>query len=244
MKMRLDKFLTATATATRSEAAKAAKKGRITVNGTVYTDCSKQIDTEHDVICFDGQPVLYQRYTYIMLNKPEGVVSATEDGQALTVLDLLPEKLRSIGLFPCGRLDKNTVGLMLLTNNGDLGHKLLSPKYHVTKVYRYTARFPLSEENVNQLETGVKIFKDYVTKPAKVALDADRKSGEISITEGKYHQIKLMFEAIDNKIITLERISFGPLVKDIMLERGQWRYLSENEISMLEKHCVDAQKQK
>ena len=235
--MRVDKFLTATATATRSEASKAARQGRITVNGIVCTNCAQQIDPSTDEIAFDGQVIDYQKYIYIMLNKPEGYVSATEDGRDKTVIDLLPEKLRARGLFPCGRLDKNTVGLMLLTNNGELGHKLLSPRYHVTKVYRYEARHPLSDKDVTLLENGVTILDGYVTMPSQLYPDGDRTKGEIAITEGKYHQIKLMFEAVGNKITFLERVSFGPLQKDESLLQGQWRYLTEKEISALENHC-------
>lgn len=237
MKMRVDKFLTATATTTRSEAAKAARQGRILVNNIPCKSTSQQIDPDVDVIKFDGEVIEYQKYTYILLNKPEGYVSATEDGREKTVLDLLPEKLQSIGLFPCGRLDKNTLGVMLLTNNGDLGHKLLSPRYHVTKTYRYAARDLLSEADASRLEEGVPILNGYVTLPAKIHPYADRKQGEISISEGKYHQIKLMFEAIGNKIVGLERIQFGPLVSDESLARGEWRYLTAEEIKALENHC-------
>ena len=171
------------------------------------------------------------------MNKPKGYVSATEDGREKTVLDLLPEKLRTVGLFPCGRLDKNTVGVMLLTNNGVLGHQVLSPKYHVTKIYRYEARDELSFEDALKLEEGVSILDGYLTKPAKVTRYEDAHFGEISITEGKYHQIKLMFEAVDNKILELERVKFGPLLQDGALERGEWRYLTADEIAALENHC-------
>ena len=237
MKMRLDKLLSATGTATRSEASRAARKGRIALNGVICTDVSRQIDPEADIVEFDGQRILYQQYYYILLNKPEGYVSATEDLKEKTVLELLPENLRSLGLFPCGRLDKNTVGLMLLTNNGDLGHKLLSPKYHVSKKYRYTAKFPLLEADIERLEQGVSILDGYMTLPAKLYPDDDTSSGEIEITEGKYHQIKLMFDAVGNKITSLERITFGPLCKDESLARGEWRELTEAEVTALENHC-------
>ena len=237
MKMRVDKFLTATATATRSESSRAARQGRIRLNGIPCTSAAQQIDPEKDIVEFDGQVICYKKYIYILLNKPEGHVSATEDNREKTVLELLPKKLHSIGLFPCGRLDKNTVGLMLLTNNGELGHKLLSPRYHVTKTYRYTAKDPLSDENIKQLETGVSILDGYVTMPAKVCPDEDRHYGEISITEGKYHQIKLMFESVGNKITSLERVTFGPLQKDPSLARGEWRELTDEEVQALEKHC-------
>lgn len=235
--MRLDKFLTATATATRSEAGKAARCGRVLVNGIPCKNAAQHIDPEKDVVLFCGERVVYRKYSYIMLNKPQGYVSATEDGSDKTVLEILPEKLRGIGLFPCGRLDKNTTGLMLLTDNGELGHKLLAPKNHVSKTYGFKCERELSDEDVSKLECGVYIAGGYLTKPAKIKLFSSRKEGEITITEGKYHQIKFMLEAVKNKITELERLSFGPLERDLSLERGEWRYLTEKEIEALERHC-------
>lgn len=232
--MRLDKFLSITNTATRSEAGKAARGGRILVNGVACKDASGKIDPEKDTVVYCGEKVHYRKYTYIMLNKPQGYVSATEDNSDKTVLELLPEKLRGIGLFPCGRLDKNTLGLMLLTNNGELGHKLLAPKSHVSKTYGFSCETPLSQEDVTALENGVYIAGGYLTKPSIVEPSEDRTHGKITITEGKYHQIKYMFEAVKNKITELERLTFGPLVKDENLKRGEWRYLSEEEVAMLE----------
>lgn len=236
--MRLDKFLSTTATATRSEAGKAARKGQILVNGVPIKDPSVHIDPDMDVVEYCGEKISYRRYTYVMLNKPMGYVSATEDGRDKTVLELLPEKLRGIGLFPCGRLDKNTVGLMLLTDDGELGHKLLAPKNHVSKTYGFKCEAVLSPEDVERLENGVYIAGGYLTKPAKVRLDPSGTEGKITITEGKYHQIKLMLEAVKNKITELERLTFGPLVKDDSLARGEWRYLSDTEIEMLREHCI------
>ena len=235
--MRLDKFLSVTAMATRSESGKAARNGRITVNGVPCKSAAVHIDPEKDVVEYCGEVVAYRKNIYIMLNKPQGYVSATEDGKDKTVLDLLPEKLRDVGLFPCGRLDKNTVGLMLLTDNGELGHKLLAPKSHVAKTYGFKCEKELSDEDVAKLESGVYIAGGYLTKPATIKLFQSRTEGEITITEGKYHQIKLMLEAVKNKITELERLSFGPLVKDESLSRGEWRYLTEQEIELLEKHC-------
>lgn len=236
-KLRLDKFLSITATATRSEAGKAARGGRVLVNGCAVKDASAHIDPEKDTVEYCGEIVKYRKYTYIMLNKPQGYVSATEDGKDMTVLELLPEKLRDIGLFPCGRLDKNTTGLMLLTDNGELGHKLLAPKSHVSKTYGFKCETELSDEDAKRLEQGVYIAGGYLTKPAKIKLYDGRKAGEITITEGKYHQIKFMFEAVKNKITELERLSFGPLKKDESLARGEWRYLTDSETALLEKHC-------
>lgn len=235
--MRLDKFLSETATATRSEASKAARGGRIFVNGTPCKDSSCHIDPEKDEVVYCGEKVVYKKYIYVMLNKPEGYVSATEDGRDKTVLELLPEKLRGMSLFPCGRLDKNTTGLMLLTNNGELGHKLLAPKSHVSKTYRFKSLERLSDEDVKKLEGGVYISGGYLTKPAKIKLYDGSLEGEITITEGKYHQIKYMFEAVKNKITELERISFGPLKKDENLPCGEWRYLSSDEEKSLIDHC-------
>ncbi|MBO5305631.1 MAG: rRNA pseudouridine synthase, partial [Clostridia bacterium] len=208
--MRLDKFLTVTGTASRSESAKMIRRGGVLVDGRVANSPSMQIAPDHAVVEYGGEPVVYRQYTYIMMNKPQGVVSATEDGRDKTVLDLLPDKLKRLNLFPCGRLDKNTVGLMLLTDNGELSHRLLAPKSHVAKSYRFLAEKPISDEHRAALESGVYIAGGYLTKPARLALDEGRMSGVITITEGKYHQIKLMLEAVDNKILSLGRITFGP----------------------------------
>ena len=207
------------------------------MNGLPVKDASAHIDPEKDIVEYCGEKVLYRKYTYIMLNKPQGYVSATEDGKDKTVLELLPEKLRDIGLFPCGRLDKNTTGLMLLTDNGELGHKLLAPKSHVSKTYGFKCEEPLSDQDAAKLETGVYIAGGYLTKPAKISMFENKTTGEITITEGKYHQIKFMFEAVKNKITELERLTFGPLKKEESLKRGEWRYLTDSEIALLEKHC-------
>ena len=144
--------------------------------------------------------------------------------------------MRKTDLFPCGRLDKNTLGLMLITDNGELAHRLLAPKSHVSKVYRYKSKFPMSEDDAKRFENGLTLEDGYETKPAKIKLDDDGMGGEIVLVEGKYHQIKRMLEALDNKITYLERISFGPLMLDTELKRGEWRYLTEEEIKELEAH--------
>ena len=232
--MRLDKFIVESGLASRSEITKVAKGGGVKVNGQVVRRASGHIDPTTDTVTYLGKEVIWREFTYVMLNKPEGYVSATEDDKFPTVLTLLPEELQRIGLFPCGRLDKNTLGLMLLTNNGPLSHKLLSPKNHVSKKYRFTVKFPISEADVAELESGVDIG-GYVTAPCKVEMIAD-KEGYITLTEGKYHQIKLMAEAVHNQITYLERVTFGPISLDESLERGQWRYLTEEEQTALEAH--------
>ena len=232
--MRLDKFLSVTGTASRSETLRAVRSGNVTVNGVTAKKSDVRIDPDRDVIAYFGKKVEYKKYVYVMLNKPEGYVSATEDGKDPTVLELLPEELKKRNLFPCGRLDKNTVGLMLLTDNGSLSHFLLSPKRHVSKKYRFVSKFPITEEMKNQLESGVDIG-GYVTKPCEVEIAES--GGYITLTEGKYHQIKLMLDAVGNKVRELERITFGPLTLDPSLLRGDWRYLDENEIKLLEAYA-------
>ena len=231
-KMRLDKFLVSTGCVTRSEASKLCRAGKVTVNGHPEKDSSVKIDPEADIVSVGGKAIEYRKYTYIMLNKPEGVVSATEDGD-VTVIDLLPQELRRIGLFPCGRLDKNTHGFVLITNHGELSHFLLSPKHHVRKEYYFETKFPISEEDKAALEKGVDIG-GYVTAPCVVRLEGEKK-GVITLTEGKYHQIKLMMTAVHNQITFLKRISFAEIALDSTLDEGSWRYLSEYEIEILKR---------
>ncbi len=232
--MRLDKFLVAANVCSRSVAKKQVRAGAVTVNGAAVRSSELNIDENTDRVCFCGKEVLYRKYTYILLNKPEGVVSATEDMRERTVLDLLPPEVRRAGMFPCGRLDKNTVGLVLLTDNGELGHRLLAPRSHVAKVYRFKSRLPISEADAARFEGGLVLDDGYVTRPARIELDGDGCGGLITLVEGKYHQIKRMLEALDNKITYLERISFGPLALDEGLARGEWRYLTDAEIEALE----------
>jgi 16S rRNA pseudouridine516 synthase len=229
--MRLDKFLSVTGTASRKDSARAVRAGAVTVNGIGAKKADMNIDPERDSVLFYGRSVVYRRYTYIMMNKPLGVVSATEDGSDVTVIDLLPDELKRLELFPCGRLDKNTEGLMLLTDNGSLAHYLLSPKRHVSKKYRFSSKFPLTDESKAKLEGGVDIG-GYVTKPCKVEILEG--GGYITLTEGKYHQIKLMLDAVGNKVTSLERLTFGPLILDPNIKRGEWRYLTDEEIRSIE----------
>lgn len=234
--MRIDKFLSNMGVATRTESSKAARAGLISVNGTAVKKADIHIDPEKDVIVYCGRKIEYRRYTYILMNKPDGVVSATEDGRDKTVIDLLPEELQKLNLFPCGRLDKHTLGLVMLTDDGDLAHSLLSPKHHVKKKYRFESKFPLTDKDIEYLEMGATLEDGYVTKPSQIELDENGKSGYITLVEGKYHQIKRMLEAVNNKITYLERVTFGPLCLDEELGRGEWRFLTDDEIKKLEGH--------
>lgn len=234
--LRLDKFLSITGACSRSDAKRAIRGKNISVNGVVAKSSDIQVNEDSDEVVFYGKKIIYRKYSYIMLNKPEGVVSATDDTRDTTVLDLLPDGVRNDRMFPCGRLDKNTLGLVLITDNGELAHKLLAPKSHVSKNYRFKSKYPVSYEDSMRFEDGLTLEDGYVTLPAKITLDEDSMGGIIMLTEGKYHQIKRMLEAINNKIVYLERISFGPLSLDPSLARGEWRYLSEAEIEKLENH--------
>ncbi len=227
--MRIDKLLTTTGKASRSEAAKAAKRGEIVVNGLPVKRADIHIDPEADEIVFRGERVVYKEFVYIMLNKPEGYVSATDDPKEKTVLELLPEKYAKLGLFPCGRLDKNTLGLIILTNDGVGAHRVLSPKHHVGKTYRFECENKLEDSDIERLANGITLEDGYVTRDAVINADDGGISGEITITEGKYHQIKRMFAAVDNKITYLERISFGHIKLDRTLSRGEWRELTGDE---------------
>lgn len=229
--MRIDKFLSECKVATRSETAKAVRARQVLLDGVPVKRADTPVDPEKNVVTYCGERVNYRRNTYVILNKPDGYVSATEDKNEKTVLDLLSPEVRKFDLFPCGRLDKNTLGLVLLTDNGPLAHFLLSPKHHVEKVYRFTAAKPLSDSDIAALESGVDIG-GYVTKPCKIEMHGDT-DGEITLKEGRYHQIKLMLNAVDNRIIYLERIRFAFLSLG-ELERGEWRYLTDEEIKILE----------
>lgn len=237
--MRLDKFLSLTGKATRSETSKAVRGGEVLVGGVPAKRADMQIDPDTADVVFRGERVVYRQFIYILMHKPDGVVSATEDGREQTVVDLLPDELRRIrpAIFPCGRLDKHTTGLMLLTNNGELSHRLLSPARHVDKTYAFSVKFPLSDEDEVALEHGVDIG-GYVTAPCRVERNVDAegvcRSGRITLHEGKYHQIKLMMEARHNQITRLERLTFGPLALDPALAPGEWRWLTPDEVRALE----------
>ncbi len=230
--MRLDKFLSVTATATRSETRRAVRAGEVIVNGAVARDPADDIDENTAVVAFRGQTVTYRKHHYILLNKPAGYVSATEDSGP-TVLSLLPEKYTVLGLFPCGRLDKDTEGLMLLTDDGETAHRLLSPRRHVTKRYAFRVERPLTEPEKAAFRAGLTLSDGTTTAPADIETDETGAAGVVTLTEGKYHQIKRMMGALGNRITALERVSFGPLTLPADLPRGAWRPLTDEEETAL-----------
>lgn len=229
--MRLDKFLADMRSGTRSQVKEFIKKGMVTVNGNVVSKADFKVDEEKDCISLNGKHIAYCQYRYYMLNKPAGVVTATSDRQERTVMDLFPEDMRK-RLFPVGRLDKDTEGLLLITDNGELAHKLLSPKKHVPKTYRVVCKGNFDDEKAYQLRTGVDIGDDRPTKPAEVELlsqENDTYVIKLTITEGRFHQVKRMVKAIGGEVTYLKRLSMGSLTLDDTLELGEYRELTPKE---------------
>ena len=236
--MRIDKMISSMGIASRREIAKVARGGGILVDGVPAKDPSKHIDPEKCTVTYLGRVLRYQAYVYVMLNKPTGYVSATEDKRLPYVLELLSKEHQSMELFPVGRLDRDTTGLMILTNHGTLAHDLLSPKHHVEKEYRFTVESPLPKEAEARLLDGITIDGGERCKSAVLHPDESRMGGTIVLTEGKYHEIKRMMEALGTRIVTLERIRFAEILLDPTLERGAWRELTESEVEILLSHKI------
>lgn len=234
--MRIDKILSEMGIATRSEARAAASRGGVLVNGEPVRDLSRHVDPSSVRITYLGREIGYNEFAYVMLNKPEGYVSATEDSKLPTVIELLPDELRKRELFPVGRLDRDTTGLMILTNDGKLAHSVLSPRHHVSKVYFFTAAEPMAEGVEDYFREGVTLKDGYECKSAEIVLASDRLSGHITLIEGKYHQIKRMVAASGNRVTSLRRISFAGIMLDESLGAGEWRMLTDREVALLTEH--------
>ena len=235
--MRLDKFLVACAVGSRTDVKNFLKAGRVTVNGKKGKSAKLQINEEADEICFDGQVLHYEEFVYYMMNKPQGVISATEDPKHKTVLDLLDDLARSKEVFPVGRLDIDTHGLLLLTNDGQLAHALLSPKRHVDKTYLAQVNGIMTDEDIETFAQGIPL-KDFTCQPAKlelVSMDAEKNQSlvRVSIAEGKFHQIKRMVAYCGKEVVDLQRLTMGTLTLDEDLKRGEWRRLTKNELEAL-----------
>lgn len=228
--MRLDKFFSSQKILSRKECDVYLKKGLISVNGETVKKGDFKIDPEKDEISLEGKPITYNKFIYIIMNKPEGVVSATEDGRDKTVLDLLPEDLRKFELFPCGRLDKDTTGLVVLTNDGISAHNALSPKRHVEKKYYFVTTDDYSDVDISAITAGITLKDGYTTKPCKIDR-LSKNDGYIYLTEGKYHEIKRLFGARGNKITKLERVAFGNLTLG-ELKPSEWRFMTDEEITI------------
>ncbi|CAG7650902.1 pseudouridine synthase [Paenibacillus allorhizosphaerae] len=240
--MRLDKLLAHTGFGTRSEIKQLVKRGAVTVNDKPAKDSGMQVQPDRDRIAVEGEPVAYRQFVYLMLNKPQGVVSATEDTRDRTVLDLLDEEYAHFEVFPVGRLDKDTEGLLLLTNDGKLAHNLLSPRKHVPKTYYAEVDGAVGPDDAEAFAQGVTLDDGYVTMPAKLNIlqkgspdRGERSVIELTIMEGKFHQVKRMFQAVGKKVVFLKRLSMGPLVLDPALPTGQSRELTAYELERLVK---------
>lgn len=232
MKERLDKLIASQTALSRKEAQKAIRDKRVTVNGDTARSVDIKTDPECDTVTLDGKPLTYKEYVYYMMYKPSGVVSATEDRTEHTVLDLLPAELRRKGLFPAGRLDKDTTGLLILTDDGDYAHRMLSPKKHVIKRYIATLDRKPDERIVNSFRDGIILGDGTVCKSGSAELlGENRVAAEIS--EGKYHQVKRMFAALGYKVTALQRVRIGALALDDRLKPGEARELSAQEAAMV-----------
>lgn len=235
--MRLDKFLVACAVGSRTEVKNFLKSGRVTVNGKKEKSVKLQINEDTDEICFDGQKLEYEEFVYYMMNKPQGVISATEDPKHKTVLDLLDDYARAKEVFPVGRLDIDTHGLLLLTNDGKLAHALLSPKRHVDKTYLAHINGVMTDADVETFAQGVPL-KDFTCQPAKlelVSVDTEKEESlvRVTIAEGKFHQVKRMVAYCGKEVVDLQRLTMGILTLDEDLKRGEWRRLTKDELEGL-----------
>ncbi|MED3552906.1 pseudouridine synthase [Cytobacillus praedii] len=238
--MRIDKMLANLGFGSRKDVKQLLKSGAVEVNEQKVKDASKHVDPVKDSVTINGEEVVYREFIYLMMNKPQGVISATEDSQHETVLDILEPEDLVFSPFPVGRLDKDTEGLLLLTNDGQLAHRLLSPKKHVPKTYFAVINSEVTGEDIAAFEKGVILDDGYETKPGELKII---KSGmtsdiELTITEGKFHQVKRMFEAVGKRVIYLQRISMGPLQLDETLELGEYRELTEEELESLMEYEV------
>ncbi len=230
--MRLDKYLTNQGIGSRSQVKALIKSKKVFVNNVLENKPERHIDENNDIVSLDGVNLEYNRFYYYMLNKPPGVLTAVKDNNCKTVMDIMDVTPKE-GLFPVGRLDKDTEGLLLITNDGELSHNLLSPKKHVNKTYYVELNGELIDSDIDLFAKGLDIGEKNITKPAKLEILSDSNKAYITITEGKYHQVKRMFQAIGLTVTFLKRISMGSLTLDKNLKSGEYRKLTKEEISNL-----------
>ncbi|WP_456273676.1 pseudouridine synthase [Bacillus sp. AK031] len=239
--MRLDKLLSNMGYGSRKEVKKHLKGGGTLVNGEVVKDPKFHIDPDKDMVTVHGEEVVYKEFVYLMMNKPPGVLSATEDTEGETVIDLLEMEDQIFNPFPVGRLDKDTEGLLLITNDGQLSHQLLSPKKHVPKTYFAIIDGEVTEEDVSAFAEGVVLDDGYKTKPGDLEIISSgiRSEIQLTITEGKFHQVKRMFESVEKRVTYLKRMTMGPLPLDETLELGEYRELTDEEVEELRNYKVE-----
>ena len=229
--IRLDKILAHSGYGSRKEVKELIRKGFVMVNGEIITDDDFKVDEINDEITIADSTIKYEKNIYIMLNKPDGYISATYDNHDPIVLDLI-EGYEKRNLFPVGRLDKDTVGLLLITNDGDLAHRMLSPKKHVDKTYYLKFEGELTLDKISKFQEGIILDDGYLCMPASYN-KINNNEGMLTIKEGKYHQVKRMLEALDCKVTYLKRISFGPLTLDENLQEGEYRFLTDEELKLI-----------
>lgn len=233
---RLDKIISNLGYGSRKDVKTFVKKGLIEVDGVIIKDNGMSVDPEKSIIKVNGEEILYRKYIYLMMNKPDGVISATHDNKDETVIDLLHLDHQVFEPFPVGRLDKDTVGLLLLTNDGELNHRLISPKWHVDKVYYAEIDKKVDEKDVLAFKNGITLDDGYKCLEAKLEILSSNDEGSqirLTIQEGKFHQVKRMFEAVGKKVTYLKREEFGGLMLDSDLEEGEYRELTDDELSLL-----------
>ena len=237
MLQRLDKLIASQGRFSRREVQELIKSGAVKVNGITFRDRGAKSDDEKDIICVNGEQLDFQRFVYIMLNKPKGVVSATNDKNEKTVIDLVPKEFKGRNLFPAGRLDITTTGFVLVTDDGDFAHRILSPKNHIEKTYEARLAESVTEGQLEAVRNGIELKDGTKCLPAKVTVlaDGEKPLVEIKICEGKYHQIKRMFAAAGNGVIELKRTQMGGLTLDPNLKEGECRLLDVHEVQKIEK---------
>lgn len=237
MLQRLDKLIASQGRFSRREVQELIKNGAVKVNGITVRDRGAKSDDEKDIICVNGEQLDFQRFVYIMLNKPKGVVSATNDKNEKTVIDLVPKEFKGRNLFPAGRLDITTTGFVLVTDDGDFAHRILSPKNHIEKTYEARLDESVTEGQLEAVRNGIELKDGTKCLPAKVTVlaDGEKPLVEIKICEGKYHQIKRMFAAAGNGVIELKRTQMGGLTLDPNLKEGECRLLDAHEVQKIEK---------
>ncbi|MFJ7729507.1 pseudouridine synthase [Neobacillus sp. NPDC097160] len=238
--MRIDKMLANLGYGSRKEVKQLLKSGAVKVDDAVVKDAKQHVDTTKQTVTLNGEVIEYREFIYLMMNKPQGVLSATEDNSCETVIDLLEMEDQVYEPFPVGRLDKDTEGLLLITNDGQLAHRLLSPKKHVPKTYFAVIEGEVTEADIASFARGVTLDDGYETKPGdlKILKSGIRSDIELTITEGKFHQVKRMFEAVGKRVVYLQRISMGPLALDETLELGEYRELTDDEVELLRDYQV------
>ncbi|MFT9041461.1 pseudouridine synthase [Schleiferilactobacillus harbinensis] len=229
--MRIDKFLAHLQLGSRAEVKKLLRGGSVTLNGTTVTDPKTKVDPDQDQVALGAEPLVYTEYVYYVMNKPADVITATKDAKATTVMDLLPDELYRPDIAPVGRLDKDTTGLLLLTNDGELSHRLLSPKWHVNKVYVAGLDAPVTPADVRQFATGIHL-KDFTAAPAAL-VPLPGQHAQVTVHEGKFHQVKRMFGAVGKEVQSLQRTQFGPLVLADDLLPGAVRPLHPDELTAM-----------